>query len=167
MENCDKSGLRLTKQDDLDSYLLNALGQKISICGFVSFINSHHAAKLAVRVDEQKTRSMRRRQLEAEIIKILRDDQRGEAFENEWISISLTYFYGLPRGVGKKSKRISWATDADGNFSVLWNGETYFVPQWDFSVQREWPKCIFTAYIGLDLAGQLVDHFRTCSLCSL
>lgn len=129
---CAKSGFQLPGQDALDSYLLNAPGQKASIFGFVSFLNSHHAASLVVRVDHQKTRSMRRKQLEAEMIKLLEDVQRDDAFEAEWISISLAYFHGLPRRVGKKSKNFALSTDVDGNFSIFLDGNTYFVPHWDF-----------------------------------
>lgn len=132
LATCAKSGFQLPGQDALDSYLLNAPGQKASIFGFVSFMNSQHAANLVVRVDDQKTRSMRRKQLEAEMVKLLEDGQRDDAFEAEWISISLAYFHGLPRRVGKKSKIFSLSTDVDGNFSVFLNGNTYFVPHWDF-----------------------------------
>ncbi|GAC1405746.1 MAG: hypothetical protein NVSMB6_00850 [Burkholderiaceae bacterium] len=139
---CEKSGFQLPRQDALDSYLLNAPGQKASIFGFVSFMNSHHAANLVIRVDEKKTRSMRRRQLEAEMVKLLEDGQRDDAFEAKWISISLAYFHGLPRRVGKSSKRISFSTDADGNFAVLWNGKTYFVPHWDFRSVANGPSAL-------------------------
>lgn len=132
LATCDKSGFQLPGQDALDRYLLNAPGQKASISGFVSFLNSRHATNLIVRVDYQKMRSMRRTQLEAEMVKLLEHGQRDDAFEAEWISISLAYFHDLPRRVGKKSKKFSLSTDADGNFSVLLNGNTYFVPHWDF-----------------------------------
>lgn len=142
LATCETSGFQLPTQDALDSYLLNAPGQKASVFGFVSFMNSHHAANLAVRVDEQKTRSMRRKQLEAEMVKLLDDGRRDDAFETEWISISLAYFHGLPRRVGKNSKRISLSTDADGNFSVQLNGITYFVPHWDFRPGSGGPSAI-------------------------
>lgn len=132
LATCKESGFQLPGQDSLDRYLLNAPGQKASIFGFVSFMNSRHAANLVIRVDEQKTRSMRRKQLEAEMVKFLEDGQRDDAFEAEWISISLAYFHGLPRRVGRKSKHFSLSTDADGNFLVFLNGNTYFVPHWDF-----------------------------------
>lgn len=132
LATCEMSGFQLPGQEALDSYLLNAPGQKASIFGFISFINSHHAANLVVRVDDQKTRSIRRKQLEAEMVKLLEDGRRDDAFEAEWISISLAYFHGLPRRVGKKSKHFSSSTDPDGNFSVFLNGNTYFVPHWDF-----------------------------------
>ena len=75
---------------------------------------------------------MRRKQLEAKMVKLLEDGPRDDAFEAEWISISLAYFHGLPRRVGKKSKNFSLSTDVDGNFSIFLNGNTYFVPHWDF-----------------------------------
>lgn len=142
LATCEKSGFQLPGQGALDSYLLSAPGQKASIFGFVSFINSRHAANLIVRVDDQKTRSMRRKQLEAEMVKFLEDGQRDDAFEAECISISLAYFHGLPRRVGKKSKRFSLSTDAGGNFSVFLNGSTYFVPHWDFRSGSGGPSAI-------------------------
>lgn len=54
LATCAKNGLQLPGQDALDSYLLNAPGQKASIFGFVSFMNNNHAANLIVRVDDQK-----------------------------------------------------------------------------------------------------------------
>lgn len=138
----EKSGFQLPTQDALDSYLLNVPGQKASVFGFVSFMNSHHAANLVVRVDEQKTRSMRRKQLEAEMVKLLEDGQRDNTFEAEWMALSLAYFHGLPRRVGKKSTHFSSSTDADGNFSVFLNGNTYFVPHWDFRPGSGGPSAI-------------------------
>jgi len=132
LATCEKSGFQLPGQGALDSYLLNAPGQKASIFGFVSFMNSRYAANLVVRVDDQKIRSMRHKQLEAEMVKLLENGQRDDAFEAKWISISLAYFHGLPRRVGEKSKHYSLSTDTDGNFSVLLNGNTYFVPHWGF-----------------------------------
>lgn len=142
LATCAKSGFQLPRQNALDSYLLNAPGQKASIFGFVSFINSQYAANLVVRVDDQKTRSMRRKQLEAEMLKLLEDGQRDDAFEAEWISISLAYFHGLPRRDGKKSKHFSSSIDSDGNFSILLNGHTYFVPHWDFRTGTSGPSTI-------------------------
>lgn len=142
LATCEKSGFQLPGQDALDDYLLNAPGQKASIFGFVSFMNSHHAANLIVRVDDQKRRSMLRKQLEAEMVKLLDDGRRDDAFKAEWISISLAYFHGLPRRIGKKSKHFSISTDADGNFSVFMNGDTYFVPHWDFRPGTDGPSAM-------------------------
>ncbi|MBC3877404.1 hypothetical protein H8K38_06265 [Undibacterium sp. FT79W] len=132
LATCEKSGFQLPGQDALDSYLLNSPGQKASTFGFVSFINSRYGLNLVVRVDNQKTRSMRHKQLEAKMVKLLEKGQRDDAFEAEWISISLAYFHGLPRRVGKKSKRFSFSTDVEGNFSVVLNGQTYWLPHWDY-----------------------------------
>lgn len=138
----EKSGFQLPGQDALDDYLLNAPGQKASIFGFVSFMNSHHAANLVIRVDDQKRRLMLRKQLEAEMVKLLDDQRRDDEFKAEWISISLAYFHGLPRRIGKKSKHFSISIDADGNFSVFMNGNTYFVPHWDFRSGTDGPSTI-------------------------
>jgi hypothetical protein len=132
LASCEKSGFQLPGQDALDSYLLNTPGQIASIFGFISFLNSQYATNLVVRVDDRKAVARRRKQLEVEMIKLLDERQRDDAFEAEWISISLAYFHGLPRRVGKKSKHFSLSTDADGNFSIFLNGNTYFVPHWDF-----------------------------------
>lgn len=129
---CEKSEFQLPGQDALDRYLLKAPGQKASIFGFVSFMNSHHAANLVVRVDEQKTRSMRRKQLEAEMVKLLEDGPRDDTFEAEWISISLAYFHGLSRQAGKRLKSMMISTDAEGNFSVVLNGKSYWFPHWNY-----------------------------------
>jgi hypothetical protein len=75
---------------------------------------------------------MHRKQLEAEMVKLLEEELRDDAFEAEWISISLAYFHGLPRRVSIKSTHFSSSTDADGNFSVFLNGNTYLVPHWNF-----------------------------------
>lgn len=129
---CDESGFQLPCQAALDLYLLNAPGQKASITGFVSFMNSRHTANLVIRVDEQKTRLLRRRRLEAELVTLLEDERRDGDFKTEWISISLAYFHGLPRRLGANLKRIAVSNDGDGNFSILWNGKTYLVPHWDY-----------------------------------
>lgn len=129
---CEDSGFQLPRQKELDRYLLNVPGQKASIFGFVSFMNNHHATNLVIRVDAKNTFLLRRKRLESEIVKLLAGEKRDDEFKAKWISISLTYFHGLPRRVGGGGKRISLSTDVDGNFSVLWNGKTYFVPHWDF-----------------------------------
>lgn len=126
------NGFQLPEQAALDRYLLNAPGQKASITGFVSYLNSQHAANLVIRVDEQKTLLLRRRRLEAELVTLLEGERRDEEFKSEWISISLAYFHGLPRRVGKGLKGMSVSTDAEGNFSVVWDGKTYWFPHWDY-----------------------------------
>lgn len=142
LATCEKSGFQLPGQAALDGYLLNAPGQKASVSGFVSFMNRRYAANLVVRVDEEKMRSLRHKQLEAEMIKLLEYGQRDDAFEAKWISISLAYFHGLARRIGDKSKHYSLSTDADGNFSVLLNGSMYFVPHWDFRSGSGSPSAI-------------------------
>jgi hypothetical protein len=62
---------------------------------------------------------MHRKQLEAEMVKLLEEELRDDAFEAEWISISLAYFHGLPRRVSIKSTHFL-------------NGNTYLVPHWNF-----------------------------------
>ena len=132
LATCEESGFQLPGQAALDRYLLNAPGQKASITGFVSFMNSRHAANLVIRVDGQKTVLLRRRRLEAELVALLAGERRDEKFKTEWISISLAYFHGLPRRVGKGLKGLSVPTDAEGNFSIVLNGKTYWFPHWDY-----------------------------------
>lgn len=129
---CKEDGSQLPGQDVLDQYLLRAPGQKASMTGFVSFMNSEHAANLVIRVNQRKTLSMRRRLLEAELVALLEADQRDDAFETEWIALSLAFFHGLPRRAGANRRRIAVSTDTEGNFSVAWKGRTYCVPHWDY-----------------------------------
>lgn len=132
LATCKESGFQLPCQVTLDRYLVNSPGQKASITGFVSFMNNEHMANLVLRVDEQKTLLLRRRRLEAELVALLEGERRGDDFEIEWISLSLAYFHGLPRHLGANRKRVSVSNDAQGNFSVLWNGKTYLVPHWEY-----------------------------------
>lgn len=132
LATCEENGFQLPEQVALDRYLLNAPGQKASITGFVSYMNSQHAANLVIRVDEQKTLLMRRRQLEAALVALLESERRDEEFKTEWISISLAYFHGLPRRIGKGLKGMSISTDAEGNFSVVLKGKIYWFPHWDY-----------------------------------
>lgn len=129
---CEDNGFQLPGQAALDRYLMNAPGQKASITGFVSFLNSEHAANLVIRVDEKKTLLMRRRLLEAELVALLEGGLRDEEFKTEWISISLAYFHGLPRRIGKGRQGISISADAEGNFCVVLKGKTYWFPHWDY-----------------------------------
>lgn len=129
---CEENGFQLPEQAALDRYLLNAPGQKASITGFVSFMNSQHAANLVIRVDKQKTLLLRRKRLEAELVTLLEGERRDEAFKTEWISISLAYFHGLPRRFGKGLKGMPISVDAEGNFSVVLKGTTYWFPHWDY-----------------------------------
>lgn len=132
MATCEENNFQLPGQAALDRYLLNAPGQKASITGFVSFMNSRHAENLVIRVDEQKTQLLRRRRLEAELVTLLEGDRRDEEFKAEWISISLAYFHGLPRRGAKGLKGMSVSSDSEGNFSVVLNGKTYWFPHWDY-----------------------------------
>ncbi|MGK5038460.1 hypothetical protein [Janthinobacterium sp. LB3P118] len=132
LASCEENGFQLPEQVALDRYLLNAPGQKASITGFVSYMNRQHAANLVIRVDEQKTLLMRRRRLEAALVALLEGERRDEEFKTEWISISLAYFHGLPRRIGKGLKGMSISADAEGNFSVVLKGKTYWFPHWDY-----------------------------------
>lgn len=95
-------------------------------------MNSQHATNLVIRVNEQKTLLMRRRRLEAALLALLEGERRDEEFKIEWISISLAYFHGLPRRIGKELKGMSIFADAEGNFSVVLKGKTYWFPHWDY-----------------------------------
>jgi len=127
---CEKDGFNLPGQADLDRYLINAPGQKAAVTGFVSFMNKHYDTNLSIRLDEKRVLSLRRKKLEAEIFELVSQENRSEEFRIKWISVGLLYFHGLPRSVGRKLTRGSISTDDNGNFSILWNDKTYWVPHW-------------------------------------
>jgi len=129
---CERSEFNMPVQAALDRYLVNVPGQKAAITGFVSFMNKHYGANLSIRLDEKRTLSLRRKRLEAELVSLVREENRDDDFRIKWLSVGLTYFHGLPRSVGMKLGRGTITTDESGNFSILWNEKTYWVPHWDY-----------------------------------
>jgi hypothetical protein len=129
---CERSGFNLPGQADLDRYLVNTPGQKAAITGLVSFMNKHYDSNLLIRLDEKKTSSLRRKRLEAEIVALVSEPSRGDEFRIKWLSVGLSYFHGLPQSVGKKLKHDAIFTDDSGNFSIVWNEKTYWVPHWNY-----------------------------------
>lgn len=129
--DADPGGVRLPHQAALDRYLLAVPGQQAAVTGFVLFLNRRYGTTLVSRTDVQRTRSLRRKKLEAELSSLLGSDGRDAKFKAHWIVVSLQYFHGLPRSVSRGLGDTA-VSPAKHGFSVKLNGASYWVPHWDY-----------------------------------
>lgn len=127
----DTYGRLLPGQSTLDRYLLNAPGQKAAVTGFISFLNRRYGSALVARLDLQQHRSLQQRKLEAELASLFASCERDGEFLTRWITVSLQYFHGLPRSVGRRLAAGAVTVDTHG-FAVDWNGASHWVPHWDY-----------------------------------
>jgi len=100
----DSFGNRLPEQKDVERYLANSPGQRAALIGFLTFLRRNYGLELAATVDRTRQRSLRRRKLEREIIRLARCRDESKEWLLRWIVVCLEYFHG--RKIGKNAIRL-------------------------------------------------------------
>lgn len=121
----DPCGNNLPDQRVVDRYLLSTPGQRAAATGFIRFLPTDGALRLAARVDRKRAQLARRRALEREIMSLTRRPEEGEAFERRWIAVGIVYFHDT------KTSKVAAAvvTHGDEGLWVETDGERYFLPK--------------------------------------
>jgi len=124
----DTSGERLPEQKDVERYLAESPGQRAALIGFLTFLRRSHGVDLVAIVDRTRQRSMRRRKLEREIIRLVKCRDESEEWLLRWIIVGLEYFHG--RKFGKHAIRLDMVRKEAKGLIVTMEGAygDYWIP---------------------------------------
>lgn len=122
----DPLGGLLPQQRHVNQYLREQPGQAAAVTGFVLFLNRSQGGELAVVVDRQATRELKRKQLEKRMLEMMRSPGEGPEFERDWVQAALLYFHGV---VAPKSAFPSkcWFDLGNGQ-NVIVSQTAYWIP---------------------------------------
>jgi len=121
-------GRWLPGQQELNAYLAKKPGQRAAVSGFVRYLREVHNAEVRLpSANRTEAKRLRRKNLEAELLTLMRDSNDGEHCRRQWISIALAYFHGLDRSIGKKALKTGFAQAHDG-LVITWNNLDYWLP---------------------------------------
>jgi hypothetical protein len=116
-------------QADVDTFLLEAPGQKAAVTGFCNFLRKRYDIKVTPKVANAGMMRRHRQKMSKELIELafVADDSTG--FLLRWVSLGLKYFHGYT-GQLKTLKIDQVVHDPAGGFSVELDGEAYWLPHW-------------------------------------
>lgn len=119
----------LPSQQALEDYLSESPGQRAAIHGFIAHLRGHHGTVLDLpHASSPKATERRRATLEAEIARLLDQEERNTAFEERWLALGLSYFHDLSRSLARKLARSTELQRTDDGFEVSYKDATYYVP---------------------------------------
>ncbi len=114
----------------LDAFLEKTPGQRAAVSGFVRYLREIHKAKIALpKLDDGKAQRNRKQKLEAEMLELMQENGEGEEFRRRWLSVSLAYFHGLPRKIGKIIGKEHISSSPNGGVIVVFEGKSYWCPE--------------------------------------
>lgn len=123
----ERQGSRLADQQELNAYLAKKPGQRAAVSGFVRYLREVHGAEIRLpSVNQIKAKRLRRENLEAELLVLIRDGNGSEYCMRQWLSIALVYFHGLDRKIGKKA--LTGFVPAHGGVIITWNRQDFWLP---------------------------------------
>lgn len=115
-------------QKVLDAYLEKTPGQRAAVSGFVCYLRDRHGVEISLpKANSGKSLLNRKRKLEAEMLALMQVSGEGEKFRQQWLSVALAYFHGLPRNVGRSATTLD-SPDIQEGFTVQWRGASYWIP---------------------------------------
>ena len=121
-------GITPPDQKVLDAYLEKTPGQRAAVSGFVCYLRNRHEIQIVLPMAKsEQVQKNRRKRLEAEMLALMRESNKGEKIKRRWLSVALAYFHGLPMKVGKMLGDESIKKDKNG-FVVMFSDKSYWVP---------------------------------------
>lgn len=116
-------------QGVLDAYLAKTPGQRAAVSGFVRYLREARGAEIALPVaDPGRVKQQRRKKLEADLVALMKEDGAGDEFKRRWISVTLAYFHGLSKKVGRMLQPED-VVQADEGVVVTLNKASYWLPR--------------------------------------
>lgn len=115
-------------QKVLDGYLEQTPGQRAAVTGFVCYLRDKHGISIALPKANTRRRLLnRKKRLEAEMLSLMREGGEGEKFRQQWLSVALAYFYGLPICIGRHLI-IESVEPSENGLIVAVKGKSYWIP---------------------------------------
>lgn len=129
LRKADEVGRMPPDQKMLDAYLETTPGQRAALSGFMRYLRDAYNVLIVLpKIDNEKLNRNRRRRLEAELIAFARNGGDKDDFLQQWIEVTLEYFYGLPRRVGRTVRKDQIASDGNGGLTVTLDECHYWIP---------------------------------------
>ncbi|MDZ5453906.1 hypothetical protein [Labrys sp. ZIDIC5] len=116
----------LPDQATIDRYLNRKPGHCASLGGFANFMRHEKGVELAVRVDRAEVRRLQVRRLEKRLQILAQAPE--EVNLDEWLSVALPLFHGLPRNAGRRAVLIDQEYESVPGVQAALGGRTYWVP---------------------------------------
>lgn len=117
-------------QDTLNKYLSQKPGQRAALSGFVCYLRNFHSLDIELpKVNATRSKLLKRRKLESEILKLMQETKQDEESIERWLSVALAYFHGLPKSAGKKIYGSEGVKAENNGYSITWNNQIYWVPK--------------------------------------
>jgi hypothetical protein len=115
-------------QASLDVFLGEKPGQRAALSGFVNYLRNVHEINITLpKRDLKKAKNKRMNKLRDEMLELMRVGGNDEAFRRRWLSVSLAYFHGLPKKVGKVVVDEDILETEGGGMIVTWVGLQYWI----------------------------------------
>lgn len=127
----DNQGSGLPSQAQLNAYLAKKPGQRAAISGFVRYLREVHGAEVRLpSANKTEVKRLRRKNLEAELLALMRHGDGSEPCKRYWISVALTYFHGLRTSLYKNA--LPAVVPAEEGGVIVWDNREYWLPfpQW-------------------------------------
>ncbi len=125
----DSTGHRLPGPEDVARYLVESLGQKAAITGFVNFLRKNTEFGATPAVEKKRDTMSARRRLERDLMAMVREGIADETRLRQWVAKSLAYFHRLPEKVCERSvEKMEIKLDEEG-YAVRWKEKVYWVPR--------------------------------------
>lgn len=119
----------LPSQADLNAYLNETPGQRAALTGFICFLNEAFKANLVLPKRGTRPTLSSHKELEEELIKLLRSEQKSEKHRQLVIKVALSYFHHIPTKLAEKmatsARLIKTGIQA---WAVLYEGRHYWLP---------------------------------------
>ncbi|WP_374088077.1 hypothetical protein [Methylomicrobium lacus] len=117
-------------QKVLDVYLRHKPGQRAAVSGFVGFLRDKYKVDIVLpKADSGKAHRQRKKQLEAEMLELMKEIDSEDDLNRRWLSVALAYFHELPKSVGKKVDSSEIVNHDDGSCTVTWRKQQFWVPK--------------------------------------
>lgn len=124
-------------QKMLDAYLGNTPGQRAAVSGFVGYLRDSHKVKITLTPANDKAKKAKKKRLEAELLRLLSEDDQSDAGRLKVFAVAMAYFHGVKQKEITNDVFKSVITLTDG-VNVPLNAKVYWLPnefQFDESSQ--------------------------------
>ena len=118
-------------QKTLDGFLRHTPGQRAALSGFVKYLREQHGAEITLpKSDPDRAYRKRRKNLEAEILKLMREGRTDPESKQRWLCVALAYFHDLPLKTEQNVRDEDITADEHG-MTMRVAGSGYWIPRLD------------------------------------
>lgn len=133
----DPAGRKFPDQSILDQYLRSIPGQMANLSVFLNFLKKAYGVVLTPRIDVKRAAKLRKKAIEKQLTKIMREENKDDEFLMVWVPLALEYFHQVPRRFGKLVQKSQVKFQNNDWIIVEMNEIEYRVPTAAFKFRTE------------------------------